>query len=166
MTDKLNLHTDPSGLLESLKAATDGRPYLGDPLVVDGLLRQMVVEVLERYDEVGHGILTPEDAANADRDACRKLAGLLCGQDPAYAPVREWTGPQLAEHLRDRMRRDIVEDEDDVSVVAQALAVLVHRIYDLLRRSNDPAAEVAIMDEATSAIRSMSMALVGVVGND
>lgn len=166
MTDKLNMHTDPSGLLESLKAATDGRPYLGDPLVVDGLLRKLAVEVLERYDEVGHGVLTPEEAANADRAGCQRLASILCGHEPAYAPVREWTGPQLADHLRDRMRRDIVDDEDDQSVVAQSIAVLVHKLYDVLRQSKDGKSEAAAMEDASAAIKSMTMALVGVVGND
>ena len=164
--NELNAHTDPSGLLESVKAASDGRPFLGDLRAVEQVLRQFAAGVFERYDEVGHGILTPQDAANADRQECMRLARIFCGQDPAYAPVREWTGQPLADHLRSRMERDLQPDEDDVQIVAQAIAVLVHRLYDVLRHGNDGAPQSALMEEAEAAVRSMSMALVGVVGND
>lgn len=166
MTDDLNLHTDPSGLLASAREANDGRPFLGDITVVEGLLRQFASEVFTRYDEVGHGVLTPEDAANADRADCLRLAGVFCGQDAAYAPVRGWTGTPLADSLRNRMERDLVSDEDDEQIVAQAVAVLVHRLYDVLRAVNDGASEAAAMAETEAAVRSMALALVGVVGND
>jgi hypothetical protein len=166
MTDKLDRHTDPSGLVASLNAATDGRPFLGDLVVVEGLLRQFASDVFTRYDEVGHGILTPNDASNADRAQCLKLAGIFCGQDPAYAPVREWTGAQLADHLRNRMERDLQPEDDDAKLVAQAMAVLVHRLYDVLRHANDDVPERELMDEAEGAVKSMAKALVGVVGND
>lgn len=165
MTEQLNMHTDPSGLLESLKAATDGRPYLGDPQAVERLLRQFASQVLERYDEVGHGVLTPADAANSDREACQRMAGIFLGEDDSYAPVREWTGAPLAQHLRERMQRDVVGDEDDRSVVAQAFAVLVHRLYDALRQSGS-AQQDAVFADAEASVRSLTMALVGVVGND
>lgn len=164
MSDKeLNIHQDPSGLLESLKEATDGRPYLGDTHAVEKLLRQFAANVLERYDEVGHGVLTPNDAANADREACLALARIFCGLDASYASVRGWTGKPLADHLRQRMARDLVEDDDDLQVVAQALSVLVHAIYDVLRSDGD---DGAMMQQAEASIRSMVLALVGVVGND
>ena len=166
MTEKLNMHTDPSGILASLRDATDGRPFLGDIAVVEGLLRHFAAEVFTRYDEVGHGVLTPEDAANADRAECLRLAGVLCGQDPTYAPVRGWTGKELADHLRNRMERDLVPDEDDQQLVAQALATLVHRLYDVLRHGAGGAQEAAILEETEAAVRSMALALVGVVGND
>lgn len=167
MDDKeLNTHTDPSGLLESAKAANDGRPFLGDMQVVDGMLRRFAAAVFERYDEVGHGILTPDDAAGADRQECLRLARVFCGQDPAYAPVREWTGKGLADHLRERMERDLQPSDDDVQIVAQALAVLVHRLYDVLRHGSDDAPQAALMEETEAAVRSMGFALVGVVGND
>lgn len=163
--DVLNRHTDPSGLLASVRAASDGRPYLGSPADVERLLRQFAAGVLERYDEVGHGVLTPNDAANADRADCLRLAGVFCGNDPAYAPVRNWTGAPLAEHLRGRMERELVPDEDDVTTVAQAMAVLVHTIYGLLREA-DGADEGSMQQTLEAAVRSLSLALVGVVGND
>lgn len=166
MEEKLNLHTDPSGILASLREATDGRPFLADITVVEGLLRHFASEVFTRYDEVGHGVLTPEDAAVADRAGCLQLAGVLCGNDPAYAPVRGWTGHALADHLRNRMERDLQPDEDDLQVVAQALATMVHRLYDVLRAANDGAPQSAVMAEAEAAVRSMALALMGVVGND
>lgn len=166
MTEKLTMHTDPSGLVESLKAAHDGRPYLGDLSVVEGLLRRFASGVFERYDEVGHGVLTPSDAANADRAECLRLAAIFCGNDAAYAPVREWTGQQLADHLRHRMERDLEPEEDNHRLVAQAMAVLVHRLYDALRDANDGEPEGAVMQDVEASVHSMAMALVGVVGNE
>ena len=166
MTQNLDRHTDPSGLLASARAATDGREFLGDIQVVERLLRRFASDVFTRYDEVGHGVLAPNDAADADRAQCLKLAGIFCGQDDAYAPVQEWTGKPLADHLRQRMARDLVPTDDDVSVVSQALAVLVHRFYDALRAVNDGQPESAVMQDVEFGVRSMAMALVGVVGND
>ena len=166
MTDKLDRHTDPSGLLESLKAATDGRPFLGDIQAVERIVRQFASEVITRFDEVGHGVLTPSDAAAADQAQCLKLAGVFTGADPAYAPVRNWTGKPLADHLRNRMERELVPEDDDVQLVAQALAVFVHSIYDLLREASADAPEAETQQTLVAAVRSISMALVGVVGND
>lgn len=164
MTEQLNMHTDPSGLLESLKAASGDRPYLGDPQAVERLIRQFASQVLERYDEVGHGVLTPSDASAADAAACQHMAAIFLGAEEGYAPVREWTGAPLAQHLRDRMQRDLVAEEDDRSVVAQAFAVLVHRLYDVLRQSDAP--QDAVLADVEASVRSLAMALVGVVGND
>ena len=166
MNDQLNRHTDPTGIVASLKAANDGRPFLGDLGVVDRLLRQFAAGVFERFDEVGHGILTPNDAASADRAECVKLAAVFCGADPSYAPIRDWTGPQLADHLRARMAHQIQPDEDDASVVAQALAVLVHGLYDILRMSGGEERPKVLQQQAEAAIRSMGFALTGVHGND
>lgn len=166
MAEELNMHTDPSGLLESARAANDGRPFLGDVQVIQKMLREFASNVFTRYDEVGHGVLTPDDAANADRAECLRLAAVFCGQDGAYAPVREWTGKPLADHLRERMARDLQPEDDDVKLVAQALAVLVHRLYDVLRAASAGAPDDALMQTTEAAVHSMAMALVGVVGND
>jgi hypothetical protein len=166
MTEKLNLHTDPSGILESLKAATDGRVYLGDIREVERIVRGFASEVITRFDEVGHGVLTPGDAADADRAQCLKLASVFTGADPAYAPVRNWTGKPLADHLRNRMERELVPDDDDVQLVAQAFAVFVHSVYDLLREASAGAPGEETEQTLVAAVRSISMALTGVVGND
>jgi hypothetical protein len=166
MTDKLDRHTDPSGLLESLKAATDGRPFLGDIQAVERIVRQFAADVITRFDEVGHGVLTPGDAAAADQSQCLQLAGVFTGADPAYAPVRNWTGKPLADHLRNRMERELVPDDDDVQLVAQAFAVFVHSVYELLREASAGAPEAETQQTLVAAVRSISLALAGVVGND
>lgn len=163
---KLDRQTDPSGLVASLRAATDGRPFLGDQPTVEALLRHFAAEVVTRYDEVGHGVLTPSDAANSDREDCFRLARVFCGQDPAYAPVRQWSGKPLADHLRERMARDLQPEDDDMLLIAQALAVLVHQIYDALRAAADGAPDEAVIKQVDASVRSLAMALLGVVGND
>lgn len=164
MTEKpLSSHTDASGIVESLRAAGDGRPFLGDMAVVDGLVRGLAGDVLTRYDEVGLSVLTPEDAANADREQCMKLAAVFTGADPAYAPVRQWTGTPLADHLRQRMEHQLQPDDNDQALVAQAFAVFVHSLYDLLREAG-PVDE--LQETLQAGVRSFTMALMGVTGND
>ena len=166
MTEELNAKNDPTGLLASLKAANDGRPYLGDGVAVEKLLREFVAGLLERYDEVGHGVLTPEDAANSDRAECLRLGQIFTGQDQAYAPVQGWTNEGLAGHLRYRMQQHLTEEPDDAKLVAQAFGVLAHQVYDALRELNAGASEEAAQQAVVHGITSLKMALLGAVGND
>ena len=164
MTEKLDRHTDPSGLVASL-GESGGPQFLGDSAVVERLVRQFVADVVTRFDEVGHGVLTPEDAANADRDACFRMAQVFSGLDPAYTSMRGWTGHGLASHLRNSMTAELAESDDDAEVIAQAFAVLVHAVYDALRVSAT-ASEASVMQTVERAVQSLSRSLVGVVGND
>lgn len=164
--EKLDRHTDPSGLVESARAASDGRPFLGDVAAVDKILRAYAGEVFSRYDEVTQGVLTPSDAADADRAACLKLGAIFCGEDPAYAPVRGWSGPQLAEHLRSRMERELQLGEGDTETVAQAFGVFTHHLYDLLREVSAGSPEGEVQEVLLGHLHSFRMALMGVVGND
>lgn len=128
----VNHHTDPSGLLSSARIAA--RPqYLGDVAFVEGLVRRFVAEILERFDQVGNGSLMPMEAADADRQACEKMAQVFAGLDPSYTLVSGWNGASLADHLRETMSNQLPESECDSEVIANAFAVLVHAVYDALR---------------------------------
>lgn len=164
MAENLNRHNDGRALAASARAANDGRPFLGGPQDVERIVRQFAVCLLERYDEVGHGVLTPSDAAKADRDACMKMGVIFTGGDSAYAPSDGWTGAQLAEYLRNHMARDIVPEADDANTVAQAFAVLAHTLYDILRKLPDsPHQEV--MRTVEKHVQALSWSLVGVQAN-
>ena len=165
-SEKLDRHTDPSGLVESARAATDGRPFLGSFPDVERILRGFAGEVITRYDEVGSGTLTPSDAANADRAECQRLAAAFCGQDESYAPSRGWSGTVLADHLRTRMELVLQPEEDDAQLVAQAFAVFVHNLYDLMREVSAGAPEAEVQATLTGYVRTFSLALLGVDGND
>lgn len=163
MEEDLNHHTDPTGLLASAREAA-GPQYLGDLAFVERLVRQFVAGILERYDEVGHGVLTPSDAADGDVRACQQMAVVFVGLDPAYTPLSGWNGPALANHLRNTMAAELPESDSDTEIVAQAFAVLVHAVYDALRglKTN----EQAFLQTLEQAAKSFALRLVGVVGND
>ncbi len=165
--EKLDRHTDPSGLLESLRAASGGRPYLGSVQDVDYLLRELASDVITRFDEVGHGVLAPADASAADMAQCLRLGAVFAGQDEKYVPVPGWNGKPLADHLRLQMVASLQPEDDDAKLIAQAVAVLAHQIYDLLREaSTGTAADEDTQATLVGSIQSLARTLVGVVGND
>lgn len=161
MEDKLNRHNDPTGLIASLKSVSGPKPYLGDISVIERIIRTFSVGVLERYDEVGHGVLTPADAANADGDECLRMGKVFAGQDNAYTPVADWSGSGLANFLRDEMEREIPEEQDDARQIASAFGVLVHGIYDVLRQVSQ-LTEEDIQTRLTAQIKPFARLMLGV----
>ena len=154
--------SDGSGFVAAVRSAS-GDQYLGDWSVVDRLLRELASGVLTRYHEVATGVLTPNDASREDQAECMRLAGIFTGKDASYTAVKDWTGAGLADHLRQQMGTQIDTSEEDVGVVAQALAVFVHGIYDVLREG---LAESQMMSVLLNNIAGLRMSLVGAVGND
>ena len=58
--NKLNRHNDPAGLLQSLRGALGGRPYLGDAEVIDKILNvdlkdEMLVFLPLRHNKATYG---------------------------------------------------------------------------------------------------------------
>lgn len=161
MAEQLNHHNDPTGLLASAKQAANAG-YLGDRELVDRLVRDFAGGVMNRFDQVGDGRLTPNDAAEADKAECQRLARVFLGQDPQYAPQPGWNGSGLAMYVRVRMK-EAVQPEDDESVLAQVFAMLAHVIYDQIRNTTD-AAKMA--EQINEAIRSLSWLLLGLEQHD
>ena len=164
--EKLDRHTDPSGLLASARAADGGRPYLGSIVDVERLLREFASDVITRFDEVGQGVLTPADASGADTAACLHLGGVFAGRAPGFTPLDGWNGKALADHLREQMVTALQPEDDDAKLIAQALAVFAHQIYDLLREASAGAKDEDLQQSLEASVRSMAFALLGVVGND
>lgn len=158
---QLDRHTDPSGLVESVRHASSGLPYLGDLATVERLVREFAGEIITRYDEVGHGVLTPHDAADADRSHCLKLGKAFAGQDPGYAAVKDWNP---AQNLRAAAADKLQPDDDDAALIGQYFGVFVHGVYDALRELAGGADETAVQQHLDSLVRSTSRALVGVNG--
>lgn len=164
--EKLDRHTDPSGLLESLRAGSGGRPYLGNLADVDRILREFASDVITRFDEVGHGVLTPADASAADTARCLELGRAFAGQGDAHITVPGWNGKALADHLRLQMVASLQPEDDDAKLIAQAFAVFVHQVYDLLREASGNAPEEEVQASLVGSVQSMARTLLGVVGND
>lgn len=153
-------HTDPSGLLASARVAAMPQ-YLGDVAFVELLVRRFVAEIFERFDQVGNGSLMPMEAADADRQACEKMAQVFLGHDASYTPVSGWNGASLADHLRETISNELPESDCDTEVIASAFAVLVHTVYDALRRI-DECDSPDFLQGLERSIKSFAYRLVGV----
>lgn len=163
---ELNHHNDPSGLLRSLAAAAGDRPYLGDVDAIDKILRELVGGITYRFAEVGRGNLTPQEAADADRSECERLAAIFDGQDEGYAAIQHWNGEGLANYLRNRMAESLPADEDDEAVIASAFAVFVHGIYSLINKAGEGMSEEELKARMEDHVRAFSWALVGMESNE
>lgn len=75
---------------DALFASPPGESYLGDPEVVEQLVRRLATQTLEHRVAVLDGSKTQEQALagmEADREAVRLI---LQGQDPAYSAMDGW----------------------------------------------------------------------------
>lgn len=163
---ELNHHNDPTGLLQSARQANSGLPYLGDTHAVDKILRELTAGVLDRFDRVGHGLLTPNDAAAADQAECVRLGTAFTGGDAGFAIVPGWSTGGLANRVRDKMAETVKAGETDDQVLAQAFAVFVHHIYDQLNVAGNGGSEAELQDGLNENIRSFTWLLVGLDSNE
>lgn len=162
MAEQLNRHNDATGLLQSAKQAGAAN-YLGDREVVDRVVRDFAAGVLSRFEQVGDGLLTPNEAAEQDKAACQDMALIFTGRDDDYAIQSGWNDGALVMYVRNRLK-EAIQPEDDLSVMAQAFAMLVHVIYDQLRNGGTDAANLAA--EINEAVRSFSWLLLGIEEHD
>jgi hypothetical protein len=159
-----NHKTDGSALVASARDAA--RPnYLGSPDVVDRLVRDMAARVLDRFEKVESQVLDRRSASTADQDDCKALAAILVGSDPKYTSMPDWTGKGLADYIRRRLS-NVVQDGSDVDVIAQALATLVHYLYDLMRQLGEGAGKQQVAEAGADACKSMAFMLTGIEGHD
>lgn len=162
--DSNDRQADSAGLAESARRAMGKRPYLGDQAVVDGLVRALAGEVMGRVVQAFNGELTKDEAVRRDQEACHQLARTLIGENPDYTPIPGWSDHGLAESIR-RQQTESIHDEDDVSVVAQATAMFVHYVYQVVGEA-DAGGEQAMQDEINELIRSFTWLLLGIQSNE
>lgn len=159
-------HNDATGLVESARQANSDLPYLGDTEAVDRILRELTAGVLDRFDRVGRGLLSPSDAADGDQAECVRLGVAFTGGDPAYAMVPLWNANSLGNRVREKMAEVVQPDEPDAAVMAQAFAVFVHHIYDQLNITGNGGTEAELQDGLNENIRSFTWLLVGLDSNE
>jgi hypothetical protein len=114
------------------RASADGEPYLGDFETVVGIVRAFVAGICDRYAEVCDGTRLAMDAAAADRAECLRLGTAFAGQDPAYRTVGVWNGQPAADFARATMPDYLPDGGTPAEVLGQAMAVLAHRVYEVL----------------------------------
>ena len=109
------------------------RPYLGDPTVVYGVLRDLIDVVLEEPEDHADDLEEtdePYDRAAAIESAIDDATETLCGQDDDYAPMGKWnTGDGLGNWIRGHMNK-VPADGGTDGAVRFALAHLVLHFMD------------------------------------
>ena len=88
-----------SGLHVALAKANSGKPYLGDPRVIDSLVRQFVGGACRRIGEVADDGTAREDAVAADKAALFALADILAGKHDSYETIGNWNPCGLASYV-------------------------------------------------------------------
>lgn len=138
MADKSDISSKPgsSGWHLALERATAEGRYLGDPRVVETLVRHFFAGILTRYSHVADGSMAASDASAADRADCERMGRIFAGLDPDFTSVGDWNGAGLADAFRvDMDERLSGEAElDDLAAITEGFAVMVHTVYDVLRR--------------------------------
>ena len=78
--------SDKDFLKSALQKTTDAdRPYLGDPEVIEGLLRSAIADVVDQKSQ--------DYLETALRRECKNLAKIFIGGEKSYAPVDNWNQP-------------------------------------------------------------------------
>jgi hypothetical protein len=160
---ELNHHNDGSGLIRSLDAAKadSTKVSLGNMHAIDDLVRKFVFDILDRFDKVSAGVMTPDAASAEDKARCVALGKIFAGQDPAYQPLPDWNDSRLASFVRSTMSGVIHPDEPDEGVLAQVFALLLHNVYREIRGMSDDSGV-----RLNKAIHSTVMLLVGIESNE
>jgi hypothetical protein len=156
MPAKKNKQLDSAGMVAAL-APTTAENYLGDPKVVDRLLRDYANSCIQRW-------LAMEDrneSARLDVEDAAGLVAIFLGNNPQFPPIANWnkagvidrwlvdefhiTGATAEERVRNivvtflmRMRKQLVDNEDQPDNVNQMLTDgLVQEFTNLLMGNPD-----------------------------
>lgn len=125
-----------SGLHIALAKASSDTPYLGDPKVIDGLVRSLISGSAQRNGQVIDGELSRDDAIAAEKAAVTRLANILAGNDADYETVGDWNPHGLAAAIRKHMSASLNSSaaNDDYSAVLQACANLLLEVSEVLNK--------------------------------
>lgn len=148
--------------LGKASAGTDDKPYLGDVLTVDGLVRSFVKDICDRYGEVADGGMFSQDAAGEDKEACERLGRIFAGEDPNFVTVGDWNGPGVAAFCRAAMPDYLPEGGTPAETMTQVFAVLAHETYDVLRDLNEDGVDEVAGEALNGRIEDWTRMLLGI----
>lgn len=94
-TDPGNSRSFARSLGEATAERTLTAPYLGAYDVVEGLVRSLLSEELDRARQLSEKTLTPEAYHQQTLAAVKRMAKVFTGQDAGYTPVAGWNTAPL-----------------------------------------------------------------------
>jgi hypothetical protein len=156
MAFRMDTTTKPgsSGFHIAMDKASGEKPYLGDPEVIESLVRALVAGAGQRFGEVADGEFDQTDAVATDRAGVLDLAAILCGQNDAYETVGDWNPNGLAAAVRENLADSIEASAatDAVDAVQQACAILLLEVYEVMGTLAQDGDEEAAKDALTGVV--------------
>lgn len=128
-----------SGWHIALEKASGEGQYLGDMKVVNHIVRQFLKGITDRSALVGEGKLMPWAAGDADMEACAHMAMVFLGKVPGFTPMGAWNAEGGLDAFLSTEIQELVAPFERIGelAVAQAFAVITHKVYDILRTVTD-----------------------------
>jgi hypothetical protein len=130
-------------ILAHLDPEAAGKPYLGDPAVVDRLVRGYVMGLWDTTVAVSTGQMPKDQATAANQAAAQAFMTVIAGCDPAYVPLGGWNANEtgglksfIRKALGDLMHPGMLAREPDGPYEALA-AYLMRETYQLLAQSSE-----------------------------
>jgi hypothetical protein len=118
----------------SSDTSIESRPYLGDPQVVDKILRHVAREGVNCRAAIRKNILTAQDANLIDEKETTNAAAILLGRNRRYAIDSNWNIPGVIDAF---IAKELeIEAKGPESIVAAGLCKFLAEIDDRLKRVN------------------------------
>ncbi|MGI4857589.1 MAG: hypothetical protein ACRYHA_11895 [Janthinobacterium lividum] len=155
---------DADGLRQALERATaPGKAYLGDPKVVEKLVRDLAAGIFSRYSAVGQGHLAAAQAKQADRAAIDALASILQGAHADFSAVGNWNPAGLAASVRTALDKRLSQPAmtDNALAIHEATALFGLALYQLLGELGKSGDEEAVRIRTEAAVVFYSNLFVG-----
>jgi hypothetical protein len=101
--------------------------YLGDPMVVQYLVRNFAAGALARRGKIGD-----DEAMRKDIDDSRNMAKIFLGEDPAYPAMDKWNAPgSVDQYIAHVLNISGTAQE----IVSAAMLIFLVEIYKLYNQS-------------------------------
>jgi hypothetical protein len=152
-------HTSSGWHIALEKASKDN--YLGDPVLVERMLRNFVGRIFFRYEQCVSGVITQEEAKSGDKADCQHLGEIFAGESSDYSSVGDWNGEGLVRYLRELIGEEHCPGTTNVEVITQVMALLALEVYGLINGLNHGEDEVETRELVEQKISDWKHALLG-----
>lgn len=115
--------------------STETNGYLGDPDIVDAMIRDIASEAIQK---LGSGA----DASKVIKTLCGPVAKVFLGKDKNFAPVRGWNKPGVIDSFVARWC-GVKDARGPEMRIVGGLARMILEVMDVIKYANTP----GVLDE-------------------
>lgn len=117
-------------ILQSGVEQSERENYLGDPEVVESLLRQTVSLVCRDFQKPAAEFLAETDSE------CTRLAKIFLGKDSQYGPMSGWNEPGFIDKYVDKLNGE--ESETPEQALHGLFASFITSVIKIVNYANEP----------------------------